>query len=68
LRKIFIIWYANFLLTLVNLAYTIFWYEHIKDGIGLPENNVGKLYYSKYGSWNNPNGQKPLLGTIVINF
>jgi hypothetical protein len=38
-------WYANSIFALVSLAWTIFWYEQLKDGLSCSKNNVGKLFF-----------------------
>jgi len=62
----FDIWDAIFLLMLVNLAYTILWYEHSKNGLGYPKSNVGKLYSLECLSWNNLKSLKFSSGETII--
>jgi hypothetical protein len=38
-------WYANFMLTLVNSSCIIFLYEYSKVGLVCPKNNVEKLFF-----------------------
>jgi len=45
----FVIWYVNFMLILVNLACITFWYEHSKVGLECLENNVENyIFYNVY--------------------
>jgi hypothetical protein len=62
----YMIW--NFLLTLINSTWIIFWYEKWKVGLACPKNNVGKLYSFECLSQNIPRGQKPSLGASDNDF
>jgi len=61
LKKMFIIWYDLFLLTLITSTWIIFWYDDWKVGLACPKNDVEKLYYFECLSQNIPRDQKPSL-------
>ncbi len=58
-------WYANFLFALVSLAWIIFWYERLKDGLSCSKKKSWKVIFLKCLSLNNPRGWKPFPQAIV---